>query len=271
MDDTLMYKNDPGLFGPSSVTWVVLGDISGLIAGVRALLLQASHPEVAAGAKQFSNYERDPFGRLSRTGEYVGVTSFGAMPEVNKMIERVQAMHQRVVGTSCRGRGFKGDSPALSSWVHNTLVDSFLASYRLFGDRALSDADADAFVLEQTALGQLMGADHLPTTALELTHWVRDHGDIASTRETHDVLHFLKNPPLSRPMKIGYRLIMDAAISIMPASICGIHDLNASRWASIKGHGMTRLMRAAMGFSPQLKIACDRMGVAYPDNRWFVD
>src|SRR5579871_1236740 len=44
---TLGYPGDPGLFGPASMTWRVIGDASVFAGGIRALLVQAAHPEVA--------------------------------------------------------------------------------------------------------------------------------------------------------------------------------------------------------------------------------
>ena len=49
MANTMDYAGDPGLFGPESISWEIMGDISGFIGGIRALLIQAAHPEVVAG------------------------------------------------------------------------------------------------------------------------------------------------------------------------------------------------------------------------------
>src|SRR5215471_17520434 len=40
---------DDGFFGPASVTWRVSGDLSSIVAGLRALLVQALHPLAWAG------------------------------------------------------------------------------------------------------------------------------------------------------------------------------------------------------------------------------
>ncbi len=62
MEHTLDYAGDPGLFGPDSITWEVMGDVSGFIGGIRALLIQAAHPEVVAGVADHSRYREDPAG-----------------------------------------------------------------------------------------------------------------------------------------------------------------------------------------------------------------
>ena len=63
LQNTEKYEGDPGLFGPGSISWEVLGDVSSFVGGIRALLIQAAHPEVAAGVADHSSYREDPLGR----------------------------------------------------------------------------------------------------------------------------------------------------------------------------------------------------------------
>ena len=60
-------KSDPGYFGPKSMMWTVNKEITVLFGGARALLMHAAHPLIAAGARQTSFYQRDPWKRLIRT------------------------------------------------------------------------------------------------------------------------------------------------------------------------------------------------------------
>ena len=60
-------KSDPGYFGPHSMMWKVNKEITVLFGGARALLMHAAHPLIAAGARQTSFYQRDPWKRLIRT------------------------------------------------------------------------------------------------------------------------------------------------------------------------------------------------------------
>ena len=115
--DTMAYPGDPGLCGPDSVTWPVIGDAAAFIGGVRALLIQAAHPEVVAGVSQHSRYRLDPLGRLSRTSAYVTATSFGAMPEVEAAVALVRGAHRPVRGESHRGRRYSAGTPELAAWV----------------------------------------------------------------------------------------------------------------------------------------------------------
>ena len=60
--DTLRYAGDPGLFGPGTITWELMGDVSTFIGGIRALLVQAAHPEVVAGVADHSATARTRLG-----------------------------------------------------------------------------------------------------------------------------------------------------------------------------------------------------------------
>src|ERR1700736_5484803 len=90
---------DPGLFGPGSVTWRVLREPLLVMAGARALLLQAAHPHVAQGAIDHSAYAEDPFGRLMRTFEWAGRVAFGTTAEAREASARVNRLHRKVRGT----------------------------------------------------------------------------------------------------------------------------------------------------------------------------
>ncbi|MBU98645.1 MAG: histidine kinase, partial [Acidimicrobiaceae bacterium] len=67
LENTDKYQGDYGLFGPGSISWEILGDVSSFVGGIRALLIQAAHPEVVAGVADHSRYREDPLGRLNRT------------------------------------------------------------------------------------------------------------------------------------------------------------------------------------------------------------
>lgn len=68
---------DPGLYGPSSVTWQCHGDPIMWVAGIRALYLQALHPRAVRGVMENSDFKRDAWGRLLRTADFVGTLTYG--------------------------------------------------------------------------------------------------------------------------------------------------------------------------------------------------
>ena len=225
--ETLSYLGDPGLFGPGSATWTVVGDTSVFVGGIRALLIQAAHPEVAAGVFDHSRYREDPLGRLSRTASYVTATSFGAMPEVEAAVARVRRRHDPVRGVSHRGLPYTAADPGLDAWVHNALTDSFLTAYRCYGAQPCPQSEADRYVAEQTKVGRLLGADPLPETAAGLTTWVTEHRELGPSPGSDAAIRFLRRPPLPFPVLTAYGLLFRAAVATLPTRICSIIGVRA--------------------------------------------
>ena len=263
--DTLQHAPDPGLLGPDSVSWRVIGDASAFLGGIRALIVQTAHPEVVAGVEQHSRYRDDPFGRLTRTSFYVTETTYGAMPEVERAVAMVRQAHGPVRGRSERDRPYSAGHPELAAWVHNVLTESFLAAYQAYGPTPLTPDEADRFVDEQTRIGALLGADPLPTTADELTAWVRDHPALARTDDLGHALDFLKDPPLSIPVKLGYGRLFNAAVATMPDRLLEITGLSVQRCARGVGNVATASLRWALGSSPSWHISLIRSDAPVPD------
>lgn len=266
--DTLSYAGDPGLFGPDSITWEVMGDAASFIGGIRALLIQAAHPEVSAGVADHSAYREDPLGRLSRTSNYVTATSYGAMPEVEAAVRAVQRAHGPVRGESHRGRAYRAGDPALAAWVHNSLTDSFLVASQVYGPRRLTTDDADRFVAEQARVGRLLGADPLPETAAGLADWIATNPAMAPSPGMRQAVRFLANPPLEPAVKLGYKVLAAAAIATIPASVLDVLGLTPRPGAERVGHATILGMRWALGASPRWRMALLRAGADVPEHRF---
>lgn len=264
LENTLDYPGDPGLLGPNSISWRVLGDASVFIGGIRALIVQTAHPEVVAGVEDHSTYRDDPLGRLTRTSVYVTETTYGAMPEVEQAIDVVRRAHRPVTGTSERDRPYSAGHPEMAAWVHNVLTDSFLSAYQAFGPERLDTSEADQFVSEQARIGALLGASPLPETAETLTEWITRHPDRAPTESQANALGFLRNPPLSPPVRVGYRLLFNAALSTIPPDILTQLDLQAPKGASGVGRTSTAALRWSLGASPSWQLSLVRCDAPIP-------
>ena len=264
LEETFQYPDDPGLFGPESITWKIMGDVSSFIGGIRALLIQAAHPEVAAGVANHSTYRDDPLGRLSRTASYVTATAFGAMPEVEKSIKMVSSAHRPVIGTSSRGEKYSAGNPEMAAWVHNALIDSFLVSYQNFGPFVLKNEEADSYVYEQTNLGNLMKASPLPENAASLSSWLSENPKVGSSKEGAEAVSFLKKPPLPFFTRIAYKILFNAAVVTMPIELREAIGVNPKKGAKTAGNFLTKVLRYALGSSPAWAAALDRSGTTRP-------
>jgi len=262
--DSLRYHGDPGLFGPGSPSWEVIGDVATFVGGIRALLIQAAHPEVVAGVADHSSYEHDPLGRLSRTSAYVTATAFGALPEVEQAISVVRRAHGPVRGASHRGVPYSASGPEFAAWVHNVLVDSFLTAFAVFGPVDLTPDRADAFAEEQTRLGAMLHVTDLPPTADGLADWVASHPELGRSPGMEAVTAFLRNPPLPTGAKMGYRVLYHAAAATVPERIAGILGVTQYPGAIAAGRSLISALRWSMGSSPSWWLALKRVDAPLP-------
>jgi uncharacterized protein (DUF2236 family) len=210
-------RGDPGLFGPDSVTWRVHADISLLIGGLRALLLQTMHPLAMAGVADHSDYRHDPLGRLHRTAAFVAMTTYGSTTTAESAIEAVARIHERVVGTAPDGRAYSARDAELVTWVHATEVDSFLRIHRRYGRSPLEAAEADRYVGEMAEVARRLGGGDVPTNVAELRErLIGFRPDLHVGRQARDAVRFLVVPPLPLPARAPYAIVAAAASASLP-------------------------------------------------------
>ncbi len=156
-------------FPPDSVTRRVHGDLPAmLIGGLSTLLLQMLHPLAMAAVAGHSNYRSDPLGRLERTADFIGTTSFGSRSEAQAALDRVHGVHARVVGTAPDGRRYSAADPDLLTWVHTTEVYSFVAAGHAYAPYVLTPDEENAYVDEMARVALDLGAVIVPRTVAGL-------------------------------------------------------------------------------------------------------
>lgn len=122
-------KGEPGLFGPQSAIWQVHGDFTSMLCGgISALLLQMLHPLALAGVWDHSRFREDILGRLRRTSQFISATTFATTPDAERLIAKVQGIHQRIAGVDKDGTPYQASDPALLTWVHVAECSCFMAS-----------------------------------------------------------------------------------------------------------------------------------------------
>lgn len=197
---------DPGLYGPDSVTWRVHADPSMALAGLRALLLQAVHPLAMSGVAQHSDFREDPWGRLFRTAEYVGVTTFGTTADARRAGAKVRGIHRKLAGIEPEsGRAYRVNDPDLLRWVHCVEAESFLSTAVRCGLR-LSAADQDRYYAEQTRNAELVGLDAatVPASVDQMAIYFRDvRPELRVTAAGRDAARFVLWPPMPTTVQLG--------------------------------------------------------------------
>lgn len=224
---------DDGYFGPDSVTWRIHSHPSMLIAGVRALLLQALNSRAMAAVDQHSRYREDPWARLIATSEYIFETTFGDKARADAAAAKVKMIHQHVFGIDeFSGREYRANDPELLLWIHAAEVDSFLTGYQVYAHR-LSASDADRYVAEMVRAAELIGleGDGVPASVRELQEYLDDQEMVASP-VAKAAMRFILFPPVAWPGsrypsvpggrlfaipgRIGWGIPCAAAIAILP-------------------------------------------------------
>ncbi|NLA36637.1 MAG: DUF2236 domain-containing protein, partial [Actinobacteria bacterium] len=147
---------DPGLFGPSSVTWDVVAHPTQALAGLRGALLQTLSVPVPTAVHSTGAFYDDFMGRVGRTSAYLQAQNLGSMDEVYKTARRVRAMHRVVRGEGEDGTRFDATDLHQTAWVSMTMTDSYLAIAKRFGRGRLRRSQADRFVREQSTHAALL-------------------------------------------------------------------------------------------------------------------
>lgn len=256
---------DLGLFGPDSVTWRVHSDPSMLLAGFRALLLQATHPLVMAGFDANSGFRDDPWGRLRRTGDWIGTVTFGTTADATAAGSRLRRLHAALDGgiEPESGQAYRIDQPDLLMWVHCTEVESFLSTYRRCGG-TLGAGDADRYVAEMRRSAELVGLDpaSVPGTEAEIAAYYRAmRPQLRVTSVARRTALWGLAPPMPRwvaiatPARPAWAALISVAAGMLPPwarRLYGLPGIPTTDVAStIAGRGIRAALRAAPHRGPQ--------------------
>ena len=243
-----------GLFGPGSASWQVNRETTVLFGGARALLMQAAHPLVLAGARQTGFYERNPWKRLDRTLRLTYTITFGTRADAIEAIERINRVHDGVHGVDeVTGRPYDAKDPALLLWVHACLVDSQLLFERLTVGR-LDDAGRERFHREQALGAELLGvpSDLIPPTVADLRRYVQDMvsgGDLTVTDDARRVADLIRHPPRDVPWQPVLRQVARWAFATLPEPLRSGYGV---RWNALEEFRLRGSLRTLKLLRPLL-------------------
>jgi uncharacterized protein (DUF2236 family) len=197
-------------YGPGSAGWRYNREATLLLgAGPRALLLQVAHPLVAEGVAQHSDFQADPWGRLAGTlRSYLRIV-YGTADSARDEIARLTRLHAQVTGpvqdpgVAARfGSRYRALDPALSLWVHATLIDSLLVANDRWATPIPTDVRA-RFYAETRPVGRAFGVpdDLLPRDVDAFDAYVAsmlaDDGPVHPTDTSRTLAASILRPPLA--------------------------------------------------------------------------
>jgi uncharacterized protein (DUF2236 family) len=250
--DLARSPGDPGLFDADSPALLVHGDFAAMmIGGLSALLLQMLHPAALAGVWDHSDFRRDRLGRLKRTAQFIGLTTFGGTVAAERAIAHVRTIHDRVHGTLPDGTRYDANDPALLTWVHVAEVDSFLRAYLRYRDAALAPALQDRYFADAAIVAERLGARDIPRSRTEVADYYRRiRPQLRADHRTREVADALLAAGPDGAQAAGLRLTAAAGIDLLPdwaATLHGRRPAAMVRPAIRAGAGgMNRVLRWAL-------------------------
>ena len=228
-------KSDPGYFGPESMMWQVNKEITVLFGGARALLMHAAHPLIAAGARQTSFYQRDPWKRLIRTLSLQNSVTFGSKEEADESATRINRLHEVIKGKDPITGGYYDalDHEQLL-WVHACLQLSSIYFYEKTV-RKLSDDQKDRYHKENMLAAKLvlLNIDQMPVTHKDLKDWVikksRSLNYLEFTDVAEDVQNIISGGPVPKHIKPIWPFISFTAFNTLPNEFKAIYGVKTTK------------------------------------------
>jgi uncharacterized protein (DUF2236 family) len=262
---------DAGMFGPDSVAWRFDREALLLLgAGPRALLMQLAHPAVAAGVEEHSDFRADPWRRLDGTLRSYLRIIYGSTPAARDEIRRLNALHRAITG-----QGYDARDPALSMWVHATLVDSTIVANDAWAGPVSRD-DASRFYHETKPIARAFGVPPrlLPRDLDAFETYVADQlrpgGPVVVGDTARDLAESILHPPLPGVLgRIGvhpglYDWAMWPSLALLPPAI---RDAYGFRWGPFERGVASWLVRAWRAWNPLLPASFRQMPQALAADR----
>ena len=249
-------KADPGYFGPNSMMWMVNKEITVLFGGARALLMHAAHPLIAAGARQTSFYQRDPWKRLIRTLSLQNSVTFGTKEEADESALRINKLHEVINGTDeVSGRMYDALDHEQLLWVHACLQISSIYFYEKTVKK-LTTEEKDQYHKENTLAAEMVLVDSnlMPTTHDGLKKWVieksRKHNYLMMTDVAKDVYDIIGGGPVPSHIKPIWPFIAFTAFNTLPKEFKEIYGIKESKLKAIVVSFNLALLKYTRPFLP---------------------
>ena len=229
-------QSDPGYFGPNSMMWKVNKEITVLFGGARALLMHAAHPLIAAGARQTSFYQRDPWKRLIRTLSLQNSVTFGTKDEADESANRINKLHEVIKGEDeVTGGYYDALDHEQLLWVHACLQISSIYFYEKTV-RKLTEEEKNQYHKENTLAAKLVLVDvkQMPATHEELKDWVvaksKEKDYLVLTDVATDVYKIIGGGPVPIHIKPIWPFIAFTAFNTLPKEFKDIYGIKNTKF-----------------------------------------
>ena len=210
----------PGYFTDDSMLRRVQREYVVAIAGPRALLMQAAHPEAFEQFIKRTGSLDDPYGRLHRTAAVLTAIGFGTKEAADRATRPVRSIH----------RHYGADQPHLLLWILGTLIDSNLLVYQRYVG-PLSRDERQAYYEDFKVVGTLFDLHEMPDTIEDFEAYMRGmlrSGDLHVSQEAKDLaIDIVMRPPLPPVMLPVRELVNQVTVGLLPKEIRRLYGF---RW-----------------------------------------
>ena len=215
--------------------WKVNKEITVLFGGARALLMHAAHPLIAAGARQTSFYQRDPWKRLIRTLSLQNSVTFGTKEEADDSAHRINKLHEVINGEDeITGGYYDALDHEQLLWVHACLQISSIYFYEKTVKK-LTDDEKNQYHEENSIAAEMVLVDRkiMPKTHEDLKNWVieksKEKDYLVLTDVATDVADIINGGPVPRHIKPIWPFIAFTAFYTLPPEFKDIYGIKETK------------------------------------------
>jgi uncharacterized protein (DUF2236 family) len=216
--------------------WKINKEITVLFGGARALLMHAAHPLIAAGARQTSFYQRDPWKRLIRTLSLQNSVTFGTKEEADESAHRINKLHEVIKGDDeITGGYYDALDHEQLLWVHACLQISSIYFYEKTVKK-LTDKEKNQYHEENSIAAEMVLVDRqvMPKTHEELKNWVieksKEKDYLVLTDVAIDVADIINGGPVPRHIKPIWPFISFTAFNTLPPEFKKIYGIKETKF-----------------------------------------
>jgi uncharacterized protein (DUF2236 family) len=236
--------------------------------------MQVSHPTVGAGVEEHSNYREDPWGRLIRTLDFTTLLVYGTPEQSAAVGANVRNMHKRIKGVRKDGERYHALEPEPFAWVHATLIEAIILSYRRFVGR-ISAPTAARMYSEWRELGAHLGIRDrdLPETYPEFRVYfdtmvqerLEDNETVQGVLET---LSRPAPPPLPQLAQSAFSAVRGVLVRTQSLALVGtlppvLRKRFGLRWTRAKNAELVAAGAASRALGPALPKSLRNFGPTY--------
>ncbi len=197
--------------------------------------MHAAHPLIAAGARQTSFYQRDPWKRLIRTLSLQNSVTFVTKEEANDSATRINRLHEVIKGKDeVSGKIYDALDHEQLLWVHACLQLSSIYFYEKTVSK-LSENEKDLYHKENMLAAKLVLVDDMraPKTHKELKNWVikksKEENYLIFTDVAKDVQDIIAGGPVPKHIKPIWPFISFTAFHTLPKEFKDLYGINTTK------------------------------------------